>query len=43
VRLYRLYRIPVDQALVMLKPTVADVPDEFRAERTLHRYTVVRM
>jgi predicted transposase/invertase (TIGR01784 family) len=43
VRLHRLYRMPVHQALILLKPTKVDVPDEFRAERTSHRYDVVRM
>ena len=43
VRLYRRYELPVKQVLVMLKQTEAEVPEEFRAAQTWHRYQVVRM
>ncbi len=43
VRLYRQYRQPVTQVLILLKPTSVDVPAEFKLENTEHRYQVLRL
>ncbi len=45
VRLHRLYRLPITQVLVLLKPPAAGtvIETEFRLEQTQHSYRVVRM
>ncbi len=45
VRLYRRYRVPIAQVIVLLKETSADAAkeEEFRVGETWHRYRVVRM
>ncbi|MDF0556054.1 hypothetical protein [Kamptonema sp. UHCC 0994] len=45
VRLYRRYRVPITQALVILKETSAAnrLKDQFRVENTRHRYQIIRM
>lgn len=45
VRLYRGYRMPVDQVVVLLKDTLANrtLKNEFRFENTYHSFQVVRL
>jgi predicted transposase/invertase (TIGR01784 family) len=43
VRLYRLYHCPIIQVVVILRETGEDIPTEFRAENTWHRYHVVKL
>ena len=45
VRLYRKYRIPVEQVVIFLKPTTSPVvfTNEFIAPNTRHRYRVIRL
>lgn len=43
VRLYRQHRVPVTQAIILLRPTTAELPDTFQLEQTSHRYNVIRM
>jgi predicted transposase/invertase (TIGR01784 family) len=45
VRLHRLYRLPITQVLVLLKPPAAGtvIENEFRFEQTQHSYRVVCM
>lgn len=45
VRLYRKYRIPIEQVVIFLKPTTSPVAftDEFIAPNTRHDYRVIRL
>ncbi|MBW4492541.1 MAG: hypothetical protein KME26_05530 [Oscillatoria princeps RMCB-10] len=45
MRLHRRYRVPVTQALILLKETPAAkrLKDTFRVENTRHRYQIIRM
>ena len=45
VRLYRLYRMPITQTLILLKETTSAkrLKDRFRVEYTQHRYQIIRM
>lgn len=43
VRLYRRYRLPVTQVIILLKPTAVRLSEEFQLEGTQHRYQVVRL
>lgn len=43
VRLYRLYRLPIEQVVIILLPPAEDVviPTQFEAENTRHQYRVI--
>lgn len=45
VRLYRRYRVPVTQALILLKESTAAtrLRDTFREENTRHKYQIIRL
>ncbi len=43
VRLYRLYRKPVRQVVIVLHKTGVDIPDEFHVSETYHRYRVIKI
>lgn len=43
VRLHRLYDAPIIQVIVMLRETPDDIPTEFRAANTWHRFHVVKL
>lgn len=45
VRLYRQYQLPITQVVVLLKDSLAarNLPGEFRAENTFHRFHIIRM
>ncbi|NOT63515.1 MAG: Rpn family recombination-promoting nuclease/putative transposase [Acidobacteria bacterium] len=43
VRLYRLYRKPVRQVVIVLHQTGVEIPDEFRVGETYHRFRVIRI
>jgi predicted transposase YdaD len=43
VRLYRLYRKPVRQVVIVLHQTGVEIPDEFRVGETYHRYRVIKI
>jgi predicted transposase YdaD len=43
VRLYRQYRLPIEQALVLVKPTRSPSRGVFRVGRTRHVFRVVRL
>lgn len=45
VRLYRRYRVPVTQALILLKESSTSnrLKDTFRLENTRHKYQIIRM
>lgn len=45
VRLYRKYRLPIEQVLILLKETSASLtlPNTFCVENTSHQYQVVRL
>ncbi|PMB19957.1 DUF4351 domain-containing protein [Fischerella thermalis] len=45
VRLYRRYRLPITQVVILLKPVAeaTEIESEFNFEQTRHRYRVVRM
>lgn len=45
VGLYRKYRCPIEQVVIFLKPTNAEVvfTEQFTAENTVHRYRVIRI
>ena len=43
VRLHRTYRLPVQQFLVFLRETKEEIPVEFRAPNTWHRYQVIKL
>jgi predicted transposase YdaD len=43
VRLYRRYRLPVEQVLVLVKPTSVPTPAVFEVGRTRHEYRVLRL
>ncbi len=43
VRLYRIYRKPIRQVVILLKETGVEVSTEFRSGRTLHQYEALKM
>ena len=43
VRLHRKYGLPVTQFVIVLEETSAEIPTEFRAANTWHRYEVVKL
>lgn len=45
VRLYRRYRLPISQVLILLKPTpsAAAAQNYFQVEETQHRFEIIRM
>jgi predicted transposase YdaD len=43
VRLYRTYEAPVTQFVIVLCETRSEIPTEFRAPNTWHRYQVIKM
>ena len=43
VRGYRLYRVPIHQFVILLRPTRRELPSELRVGNTWHRYTVIKL
>ncbi|MFN7949201.1 MAG: Rpn family recombination-promoting nuclease/putative transposase [Blastocatellia bacterium] len=43
VRFFRLYSLPVTQVVVVLSETDEEIPTEFRAPNTWHRYQVIKL
>jgi predicted transposase/invertase (TIGR01784 family) len=43
VRLYRKHELPVQQFVLVLEQTPGEIPAEFRAPNTWHRYTVIKL
>jgi predicted transposase YdaD len=43
VRLYRLYRKPIRQVVIVLHKTGVEIPDEFRVGETYHRFRVIKI
>ncbi len=43
VRLHRKYGLPVMQFVIVLEETSAEIPTEFRAANTWHRYEVIKL
>lgn len=43
VRLHRRHELPVQQFVIVLEQTAEEIPDEFRAPNTWHKYTVMKI
>jgi predicted transposase/invertase (TIGR01784 family) len=43
VRLFRTHEMPVTQFVIVLSETTEEIPQEFRAANTWHRYNVIKM
>ena len=43
VRVYKLYRLPVEQVVLLLRPTTIEVPNFFAVGKTRHEFRVIKL